>query len=63
VDGAPAALLRANALFQAVPVPAGHHLVTVEYRPSAVLWGAVLSALSVLVLLGIGICYRIRRVG
>jgi len=33
IDGAPAALLRVNAVFQGVVVPAGRHTVDFEYRP------------------------------
>lgn len=44
VDGAPAPLFRANALFRAVPVAAGRHRVELAYRPAAVAWGAGVSA-------------------
>lgn len=50
VDGAPAPLLRANVAFRAVPVPAGRHTVEMIYRPRALLWGLVASALSSAVL-------------
>jgi hypothetical protein len=44
VDGAPAEVLRANAAFRAVAVPAGRHRVEMSYRPRTVLWGIALSA-------------------
>ena len=43
VDGAPAAVLRANHAFRAVAVPAGRHRVEMEYRPAAVRAGIVVS--------------------
>lgn len=39
VDGAPAPVWRANAIFRAVPVPEGDHRVEMRYRPPAVAWG------------------------
>jgi hypothetical protein len=39
VDGAAAEVLRANVVFRAVAVPAGHHVVTMVYRPLAVTIG------------------------
>jgi hypothetical protein len=53
VDGRPADIVRANVLFQAVPVEAGHHTVVLEYRPPAILWGAALSLTSVAVALAL----------
>ncbi len=59
VDGRPAAILRADAAFRAVAVPAGRHLVEMDYRPFSLLAGALLSlsgivALSALLLAGRG---------
>lgn len=44
VDGQPAPLLRANALYRAVRLVAGEHRVRFQYRPRPVLYGAWLSA-------------------
>lgn len=33
VDGVAAPILKANVMFRAVPVPAGHHVVTFEFHP------------------------------
>lgn len=55
VGAAPAALLRANVLFQAVAVPAGRSHVVLEYRPGSVVLGAAVSALGVLVCLVAGL--------
>jgi hypothetical protein len=46
VDGADAEVLRANVAFRAVRVQAGRHSIRMVYRPRAVVWGLVASALS-----------------
>jgi hypothetical protein len=43
VDGAPAPLMRANAIFRAVHLVAGTHVVTFTYRPSKLYDGALIS--------------------
>ncbi len=48
VDGAPAPVRRANAVFVAAEVTAGQHRVVFTYRPWSALWGIALTALSVL---------------
>ncbi len=48
LDGAPAAVLRANAAFRAVRVPAGRHRVEMRYRPPGGTWGATASAVAAL---------------
>jgi uncharacterized membrane protein YfhO len=51
VDGRPATILRANVVFQAVPVPAGAHRVELVYRPRSVIWGTVITALALVMAL------------
>jgi hypothetical protein len=46
VDGAPAPVWRANAVFRAVPVGEGDHEVEMRYRPPAAGWGAAASVLG-----------------
>ncbi len=46
VDGQPAALLRANYLFQAVHVPSGDHTIVLAYRPVSFYAGLALSMIS-----------------
>ena len=46
VDGAPAPLMRANALFRAVHLTPGTHIVTFTYRPSKLYLGAFISAVT-----------------
>jgi Bacterial membrane protein YfhO len=50
VDGAAVALLRANLLMRAVPLPAGEHTVRLTYTPPGLVAGAMLSVTSVLLL-------------
>ncbi|HVY70498.1 MAG TPA: YfhO family protein [Verrucomicrobiae bacterium] len=46
VDGAATPLLRANVAFQAVPVPAGKHQVTLTYRDDGFRLGVVMSLVT-----------------
>ena len=46
VDGRPAPVLSANAVFMAVPVEKGAHRVVLDYRPPSVAIGLALSALA-----------------
>ncbi len=52
VDGVEAAILRANITFRAVAVPAGSHKVVMRFRPASARWGLILSALSIVAVLG-----------
>jgi membrane protein YfhO len=58
VDGVPAPIRRANMLFRAVPVPAGHHTVEMLYRPLSVRAGALASLLGIVTL--VTLCARRR---
>jgi hypothetical protein len=46
VDGAPAPVWRANAVFRAVAVGEGDHRVEMRYRPPSAAWGATASVLG-----------------
>ena len=48
VDGAPATLMRANAIFRAVHLTPGTHVVTFTYRPRKFYLGAAITALTAL---------------
>jgi len=61
VDGSEAPILRANGLFMAVPVSAGEHTVTLEYRPRSLVLGIAISAAAVGLLLLAFAFVRIRR--
>jgi hypothetical protein len=59
VDGQRRPLLKANVAFRAVALPAGSHLVEMEYRPLGARVGLALTVLSLLVLAAL--CARVRR--
>ena len=52
VDGQPAHLLRANAAFRGVIVPAGKHDVVFSYQPRVVWYGGLASAAALICCLG-----------
>ncbi|CAN5441154.1 hypothetical protein BH23ACI1_BH23ACI1_12840 [soil metagenome] len=54
VDGAPASIVRANGLFRAVRLNPGVHTVEFRYRPRALIGGAAVSALALVVTLILG---------
>lgn len=51
IDGAETPILRANVLYRAVVVPEGEHLVEFRYVPTDLWVGAVVSGLTILVML------------
>jgi hypothetical protein len=61
LDGEPVALLRADYAFRAVAVPAGHHTVVMTFRPGTWNAGLIISALTALVMLGLGVWGLVRR--
>jgi hypothetical protein len=58
IDGAPAEILRANHLVQAVLVPPGRHTVRLEYHPRWLWPGLLVSLASILGVLGVA--WRLR---
>ncbi|HEY3079691.1 MAG TPA: YfhO family protein [Chloroflexota bacterium] len=63
LDGRSTPILRTNHAFRGVAVPAGEHLVEMRFRPTSLLVGAALSALSALVALGLLLRWRGRPWG
>ena len=59
VDGLPAEIGRANGLYRAVRVLAGHHVIRFRYRPRALGVGLTISGMAALALLTV--CLRSRR--
>lgn len=59
VDGQPAAVLRADYLFRAVPVPKGQHQVMLRYQPFSFQLGALVSALTLAALLAFSVWFRL----
>jgi uncharacterized membrane protein YfhO len=53
VDGRPTEILRANYAFMALPLGPGEHRVELRYRPVSLTFGAVVSGLSLLVVIGV----------
>ncbi|MBI3914049.1 MAG: YfhO family protein [Chloroflexi bacterium] len=47
IDERPAPIYRADAIFRAVPVEAGSHMIVFEYRPVSLMIGALVSAASI----------------
>jgi hypothetical protein len=60
LDDQPTVVLRANALFRAVPIPAGRHQVVFEYRSPAAFWGATSTLLTGTTMVGL-VAWRRRR--
>ncbi len=52
VDGRPTDLVRANYAFMAIRLEPGEHQVLLYYRPRSLIWGAILSSLSCLGVIG-----------
>jgi hypothetical protein len=52
VDGRPTEILRANYVFMALPLGPGEHQVMLRFQPMSLMLGAVLSGLSLLVVIG-----------
>ena len=53
VDGRPAEIVRANALFRAVRLVPGNHRVEFVFRPTSVVWGGGVTAATALLILGL----------
>jgi hypothetical protein len=51
IDGEPARLHRANAVFQMLRMPPGRHRVELEYLPAAYAWGSRISGVSLVAVL------------
>jgi hypothetical protein len=62
VDGHAVPVVRANGLVLGVPVPPGHHVVRLGFRPPGLVLGALLSIGSIIVLIAIApLASRMRR--
>jgi uncharacterized membrane protein YfhO len=51
VDDIPTPVLKANYLFRAITLPAGEHIVTFAYQPKLFYTGALVSGVSLIVLI------------
>jgi hypothetical protein len=61
VDGRRAPVLVANALFRAVTIPAGEHVVEFRYRPGPLRAGVAISVVAWLVVMGLAVRGAVRR--
>jgi hypothetical protein len=61
VDGNAATIVRANGLFRAVRLAPGRHIVAFTYRPTTLMWGALISTVGVLVSIALWIRGRSSR--
>ncbi|HEX7594627.1 MAG TPA: YfhO family protein, partial [Anaerolineae bacterium] len=61
VDGVDAPIHRADYIFRAVAVSAGTHQIVFEYRPTTLYLGAAVSALALLIVIGIFAASRCAR--
>jgi hypothetical protein len=60
IDGAPATLIPANVGFQALVIPPGRHHVSMRYRNPVVIWSALFSAVSAVLLIAAAVGLRSR---
>jgi hypothetical protein len=60
IDGKDAPIVRADYIFRALAMPAGQHTVVFEYKPMSLIWGAVISGLSIIVCIGLAIIAYLR---
>jgi hypothetical protein len=61
IDGAPSRILRANYLFRAVPLSPGNHVVEMTYEPRSLRLGALMTAVSLVVAVGVAMAPRSAR--
>jgi len=63
VDGTVAPILRVNYYFRGVMLPAGEHTVQYVYQPRSLAWGAGVTAVSGIILLGFIVVVWLRARG
>ena len=61
LDGAATNVLRVNYILRGVAVPAGEHYVSLVFWPATFVWGAVVSALTVVAVGATALVIRLRR--
>ena len=61
VDGQPVEILRANYAFMALPLEPGRHRVILRYQPFSWKFGALISAIAVLLVIGMAMVPRILK--
>jgi len=61
IDGADTKVLKVNLTSKGVIIPAGRHAVKLKFMPKSNIYGAFLSAFTLLALIGMGICTRLEK--
>lgn len=61
IDGRPTHLFRTNYVLRGVMVPAGGHVVRLEYRPSRLYWGMALTGTAAMLLVVLMVVSHFRR--
>jgi hypothetical protein len=61
IDDRPATILRGNYLFRVIPLPQGRHHIRVQFDPWTIKLGSVISAVTLLAILGSLVCLSWRK--
>jgi hypothetical protein len=61
VDGRTTPIVRTDYTLRGVPVPAGEHRVEVFYRPLTFIWGAIISGMTLVAIVVVGLWTWLRR--
>jgi hypothetical protein len=63
LDGRSVSILRADDILRGVPVPAGQHRLEFVYRPPTFIWGAVISGMTLMAIIAVGLWFILAQKG